>query len=246
MTQSGIGAELIVGSRNPAKVAQLRRLVEPLGISVAPLGPEIAKPDRQFAEFAAIEEAATIEAIAAAKARYWSRQVGARQTVIVSDGGLLISALGDAWDPTRTRRFAGEETEIDDLRRATALLRLTETLRGSDRAIGWREAVAVARDGRVVAVFTAESCPGLLATEVDSSDVDVAEGFWIEAVWCCPEYSGRRLARLSAAERASRDNHWQRLGVMMRQWLLAPGDAPTVETIALPPGRRRPADSSRR
>ena len=138
--------------------------------------------------------------------------------VIATDGGLLVPALGAAWDPLRTRRFAG--LEATNRERADALLTLAAGLDGEERQIGWREAMAVARDGKILSVWTAESAPGLLARDYDPALLDAA-GFWVPALWLCPEYDHRRLAALADAERTARDDHWAGLGRELRRFLAA-------------------------
>ncbi len=158
------------------------------------------------------ETGETIEAIAAGKATAWSQRIdeilGVGSLVVSSDGGLLMPALGSGWDPTKTRRFAG--SNVNARARADALIRLTSHLDGDQRQIGWREAVAFARRGEVVGVFVAESAPGYLAGDYDPALLD-ADGFWMPALWICPEFGGRRLAELTPEERAHRDDHWSLL-----------------------------------
>jgi hypothetical protein len=60
----------------------------------------------------------------------------------------------------------------------------------------------------------------MLAREVDPALVAKGNGFWIPAVWICPDAGGRRLAELSAAERAARPDHWSLLGANLRTFLL--------------------------
>jgi inosine/xanthosine triphosphate pyrophosphatase family protein len=199
---------LLAATRNPAKLAELRRLVEEQ-VTVDPLPNDISQ---QIGD----EAGGTIEEIASGKAVTVSRHV-AGQLVIASDGGLLVPALGDAWQPVFTRRFAGERG--DDLTRAIRLLEMATHLRGAERSIGWREAVAVARDGALLTSWSAESAPGTLATTVAAEQVEAGGGFWIPAIWRCPELGGRVLAELSADERNRRDDHWRRLAAPVRAWL---------------------------
>jgi XTP/dITP diphosphohydrolase len=198
---------LIAATRNQAKVHELERLVGGLA-EVLPL---------PFAGGGDPEEGASFAENACAKAVFWSRRVDPGEIVVATDGGLLIPALGDRWNPPRTRRFAGEART--DVERAEALLALATHLTGDERQILWEEALAVARDGVVVACWTAGSDPGLLARDVDPAVVAAGNGFWIPAVWICPEFSGRRLAELSASERAMRMDHWNRLGSELRSFL---------------------------
>lgn len=197
---------MFLASGNPAKLAALRRAVGNVAV-VVPL-PDPLQPGH--------ENQTDFDEIAAAKARRASRAVGGA-LVAATDGGLLVPALGSAWNAVRTRRFAGPGA--DNRRRAETLLRLAADLRGDDRRIGWREALAVARDGRIVAAWTAEGAAGVLADDVAAASLE-ADGFWVPPIWVCPEFGGRRLADLSDAERDARDDHWSRLGRHLRRFLL--------------------------
>ncbi len=203
---------IIAGTRNPEKVEALMAVLEGMARLVPPpldISHEIEEEGDEAGE--------TVEAIAAGKASAWSRRLGAagREDLVVgSDGGLLLPALGNDWNPVRTRRFAG--VGKDARARADALIALTDHLEGDQRRIGWREAVAFAQHGKVVATFVAESVPGLLARDYDPAVV-VANGFWVPALWICPEFGGRRLAELMPEERAKRDDHWSRLRRQVRQ-----------------------------
>jgi inosine/xanthosine triphosphate pyrophosphatase family protein len=204
---------LIAATRNRAKIGELQGVVgdtakvEPLLQDIS-LGPEIER---------SLEAGRETAEIAAAKAVAWSRAVGEGALVIATDGGLLIPALGEAWDPTRTRRFAGEDAT--DLERARTLLALTADLTGEDRRIGWRESLAIARGGKLLATWSAEGPTGLLATEVDPAAIEAGGGFWIPAVWRCPELYGRLLADLTAEERSALGDHWTQLAGPVREWL---------------------------
>jgi inosine/xanthosine triphosphate pyrophosphatase family protein len=194
---------LIVATRNPAKVEQIARLVGDLA-TVEPL-----PPDGDDAP----EDAHTLEENAIAKAVFWSRRIDRGELVAATDGGLLIPALGNRWDPVQTRRFAGA---VGDLDRARALLALAHDLTGDGRRIDWQEALALGRDGTLLASWVATGVPGLLARDVDPGAIAAGQGFWIPALWICPESGGRRLAELSAEELASRPDHWWRLGTVLR------------------------------
>src|SRR5215216_709179 len=187
---------LIAATRNPAKVQELARLTGGLA-EVVPL-PAAADGDP--------EEGASFAENARAKAVFWSRRLDRGEIVVATDGGLLIPALGDRWDPARTRRFAGET----DVERAEELLALAADLAGDERRIVWEEALALARDGAVLGCWIARSDAGLLAQDVDPAVVAAGNGFWIPALWICPEAGGRRLADLSPTERAAKPDHWTR------------------------------------
>jgi hypothetical protein len=137
--------------------------------------------------------------------------------IVASDGGLLFPALRDAWNPTRTRRFAGSGATDQD--RAAALLALAAHLTGPDRTIGWRESLALARDGRLLRQWSAESPPGILATRAEPALIAAGHGFWLPALWLSPDHDNRPLAPLTPAERAARPDHWYHLGTALREAL---------------------------
>lgn len=153
-------------------------------------------------------------AIARAKACLASALLGPNQLVVATDGGLVVPGLGRHWRPTHTHRFAGATATDHD--RAERLLALTARLRGEERRLFWREALVVARDGRVCAAWEATSGPGLLAR--DYRPARDGDGFWISGLWICPD-RGRRLAELPRRERTEAMTHWRQLGANLRAFL---------------------------
>ncbi len=196
---------VVVATRNPAKVAAIGRIVDPVATAV-PLPDGVEAPE---------EVGDDVGEIAAGKARAASVALPG-DVVVATDGGLLIPALGDTWDPRRTRRFAG--SAATNRERADRLLALTARLSGEERRIGWREALAVARNGKLLAAWQDDDGPGLLARDYDPALLD-AGAFWVPALWICPDLDGRRLAALSDTERDGRDDHWARLGRQLRRFL---------------------------
>lgn len=142
---------------------------------------------------------------AAAKAVSASNATGGA-IAIATDGGLVIPALGDLWQPAFTRRFAGPNAT--NRQRAEALLILAAELVDEERRIHWREAVAVARAGRVLMTAVAESHPGRLTTDL-TGWTDDGQGFWVPRLW-----AGPRDARTSTG-----DEHWQRLTAIVEPFL---------------------------
>ncbi len=203
---------MVAATRNPAKVERLSDLVGDLA-AVSPPALDIS-----LEQSADQESGDSFAEIARTKAGAWSRAIGTDDLVVASDGGILIPALADAWDPRRTRRFAGEGRTNRE--RADALLALAAGLEGEQRRVLWREAMAVARSGVVLATWEADGPPGLLARDYDPAWLDASDGFWMPALWVCPEYGGRRLADLAAVERAARVDHWGRLGTELRRFLV--------------------------
>jgi len=199
---------IVAGTTNPAKLAAVRTLVASCADVVEP--PIPGQPEFD-------EAGSTVAEIAAAKASVWSHWLAAHDIwlpVIVTDGGLTIPALADRWDPTRTRRFAGEDLSPLDL--AHALVERASGLHGTDRRIGWIEVAAIARPDGDTTTYSAESPAGMLATSVRPDDLRGSDGFWVPALWLCPEFGMKRLIDLTDEERSRRPDHWDRLGAAIR------------------------------
>lgn len=214
MTKSVSPIRLVAATTNRDKVKELARVIEGAAEIVLPPS-DIAAPDEGEALQAPSARTAFAQN-AAIKAVAWSKALSGAWT-IASDGGLLVPGLGSKWNPLRTRRFAGPDATDRD--RAERLLEMARGLRGSDRRIGWVEGVAIAREGRVVATFTAENPPGLLTESLPACGLEDAHGFWIPYVWRYPEFGNKLLADLTDVERAARSDQWDRLAALVRPYL---------------------------
>jgi inosine/xanthosine triphosphate pyrophosphatase family protein len=207
---------LIAATRNLAKLREIERVVDGLA-AIEPLPVEAPLPPGVEAR---IESGASIHENAEAKAQAWSSVLSDR-LVIASDGGLVVPALGDRWRPVHTRRFNGPAST--DMQRAQRLLQIAQLLEEVDRAIGWQEALSVGRNGMLVASMEVSSpATGFLAESVTPEFVEAAGGFWVSALWRCPEYDGRLLVELTPEERDCRVDHWTllrgRLGPLLNAW----------------------------
>lgn len=222
--------QIVAATGNPAKVAQIERLVGGVAV-VSPAPRDIAH------EVGEAETGSSLAAIARTKAVAWSRALGTDELVVATDGGLVVPALGAAWNPLRTRRFAGPAASNRD--RADALLALAAGLTGDERRIWWREGVAVAGNGRALASWEETGPSGLLAPDYDPADLVGSDGFWVSAVWLCPELGGRRLAHLTPAETGARDDHWRRLGAELRRFIVE--STPSAGPLAPSQDREREA-----
>ena len=200
--------QIVAGTTNAAKITALRTLLAP---SAEVIASPIPGPPHVN------ESGGTIAEVAILKANAWSKWLATKDVqlpVIVTDGGLTIPAML-SWDPTRTRRLAGEGKTLVQL--AEALLERASGLTDGERRIGWTEvAVIVQPDGRMV-TYAAESPPGVLATTVVAEDLAESDGFWVPAIWLCPEYGMKRLIDLTQEELAFRTDHWDRLGTALRR-----------------------------
>lgn len=202
----------MLATTNPAKVRALAERLDD-GIVLQSLTHSAGIPDDADEN----EQGGSSAKVAAAKAIRWSRHISST-TIVATDGGLHVPALGSSWDPLRTARAAGPDSSDAD--RVRDLLGRCRHLTGSERVITWSESLAVARSGNLLATWTATGPPGELATTV-ALEPEQARGFWVPSVWRCPEFGGRLLADLADEERLSRRDHWAMLGQELTEWLRA-------------------------
>ncbi len=200
---------IVAATQNPAKLAEIERLVEGLA-EVESLPHDISQklppepPTPATTPTTAQHKAATASALIPST------------LVLATDGGLIIPAL-TAWEPTMTRRFAGPHATDEE--RAQRLLALASGLQGDERQIWWEESLAVARDGTVLACWTARSGPGILAYDVSPELIQRANGFWVSAIRICPQKGNQRLIELTPEERDCLNDHWNQLRHRLREFL---------------------------
>jgi inosine/xanthosine triphosphate pyrophosphatase family protein len=210
-----IRRSVLLATSNPAKREMLAWLLDGLGLALET--PETAGTS------ADVEESdPTHKGNAVRKAIAWSLAYAG--TVIASDGGLLIDALGPGWNSVLTARFAGPG--VDDRGRLDSLLDLMSPYSGEERRATWLEAVAVARVGELLGVWEAQGGEGFLA---DSYDVqELVPGFWVGAVWHFPTL-GKRYNQLSGAERREVGEPWSLLRPPVRAFFRGwPGPGASV------------------
>jgi XTP/dITP diphosphohydrolase len=137
---------LVVATRNPGKVRELRALLSSLALEVVPADglPEVEETGATFAENAERKARAAAE---------WSGEWS-----LADDSGLEVDALGGG-PGVHSNRFAGESTTEAD--RNAKLLELLQDVPPEHRTARYRAAVAVAApDGRVW--LTEGACEGVI------------------------------------------------------------------------------------
>ncbi len=188
---------ILLATGNPAKQAKLRWLLDGLGLApVTPADVGIA--------FEPPETGRSHGEIASEKSLAWSRRVP--HTVVASDGGAHIPALGDAWTSVRTRRAAGPEATDRD--RADHLLALMRGRAGPERDVVWREAVAIAQCGELLGCWGAYGNLGRLAETYAPADIE--GGFWMAGLIVVPRF-GKLYRHLTPDELVQVDDAWNDL-----------------------------------
>jgi XTP/dITP diphosphohydrolase len=103
------GRAVVLATRNPHKVAEMQRLLEPVGIGVEALPEEVELPPEDAETFA---DNALVKAVAAASAT--------GRPAIADDSGVEAAELGGA-PGVRSARFAGENaTDEENLAKLVA------------------------------------------------------------------------------------------------------------------------------
>lgn len=195
---------ILLGTGNPSKQDALRWLVE--GLPFSPTTPPqlglATVPD---------EPGETHREIAIAKALDWSRS--GSMLAIASDGGLVLPALGDAWESRYTHRFAGPKAT--NAQRLESLLELMRPFEGEGRRATWVEAVAVADRGKLLASWELQGAIGVIADKPSMAPEDT--GFWVFSVWHIPAF-GKTYDQLTQEQREGLDDHWAQLRTKVREF----------------------------
>ena len=194
--------KLFLASSNPGKLKEYRALAENAALS-AQLELTLLSELESLPTFA--ENAPTFAENAAGKALHYSRfQEG---MVFADDSGLVVPSLGGA-PGVHSARYAGAGAA--NSQRIEKLLREMHTKTGAERAAYFVCAIALARQGRALAVVT---------DRVDGEILEVprgAGGFGYDPVFYFPGLK-KTFAELSEEEK----NHYSHRGKAFRKLLAA-------------------------
>jgi XTP/dITP diphosphohydrolase len=165
---------VVVATKNPGKVRELRALLGDLPIELigAEEMPEVEETGTTFSENAILKARATAE---------WSGE-----WAIADDSGIEVDAL-DGAPGVYSNRYFGENTTEEQ--RNAALIGLLAEIPTEKRTCRYRAAIAVASpDGRVL--VTEGACEGLLIDEPRGE-----HGFGYDPHFMLPEY-GQTMAEI--------------------------------------------------
>ncbi len=175
-------SRLLVATGNAGKLREFAAALERVGIEVVGL--------ETVADRSAVEETGTaFEENARIKAEAWSRRTPL--PVLADDSGLEVDALGG--EPgVRSARYGG--AGLDDAARCGLLLERMRGVPPEKRGARFRCALALARAGRVVAVFDGAVEGRILEAPRGEN------GFGYDPVFF-HEGAGRTFAQLTTAEK---------------------------------------------
>jgi XTP/dITP diphosphohydrolase len=197
-----------VASSNAGKLRDFRGAAAACGVAVEPLQtPQGAPPPK--------EDAPTFEANAAIKAECYSRFVK-DELVIADDSGLCVEELGGA-PGVHSARYAailkGDQENSSDAENNARLLRELSAVPDDKRQAKFVCCIAVAKNGRLVAMFRGE-VHGMILHEARGT-----KGFGYDPLFLIPDL-GKTFAELDPEEKAG----FSHRGLAFRkllQWLTA-------------------------
>ena len=118
----------------------------------------------------------------------------------------MIPSLGDVWNGLHTKRFAGPEATDED--RIKLLLSMLEGKTGDQRKMVWNEAVAIARDGKIIFSLQVVGVEGIAQTNYDMEKYKL--GIWVCSLWYFPQWQ-KNFFDLTEVETAKAEISWHRL-----------------------------------
>lgn len=192
--------KLILATTNPNKIVKLRWIMSDYFTDIIPQSKKID-----------IEEAEdSFEGNAALKAVEVSNYYQCH--AVATDGGVLIPSLGEGWNELFTKRFLGKEN-VTDTNRIEGLLALMKGKQGDDRKIMWREAIAIANNGRLIFSTTVDGDEGMIQTSYNPDQY--APGLWQCTLTCYPQFNNKNFFDLTKKEREYSEISWHRLKAMV-------------------------------
>jgi XTP/dITP diphosphohydrolase len=176
------GMKVIVATRNPGKVREIRRVLRDLGIRVRSL--------RDFQGVPSVEEdGKSFTENALKKARFCAERLG--ETAIADDSGLEVDGLKGA-PGIYSARYAGEGAS--DRENNQKLLREMEGIPPSKRGATFRCSIAIVSPGEKERVVEG-SCRGRIGLREVGK-----KGFGYDPLFFLPRY-GKTMAQLTVDEK---------------------------------------------
>lgn len=195
-------SQIVIASINPHKIGKIKEILAPYFDEVKSLS--------DFPDIKSVEEnGETFAENAKLKALGLSKQL---HTVIATDGGANIPALGDSWNSLHTRRFIGENKTDED-----RVHKMLEMMNGkTDRRVWFTEACALCQDGETLLEFEINSPVGHIK---ESWDGRMKPGAWLLALWHLPNRN-KDFFDLTPQEMKEEENTWAALKDRIDAYLL--------------------------
>lgn len=179
--------QIVYGTKNPAKVAQIQDVLAPIDIEVKSLADFPAVPNIEE-NGVTVEDNARIKATAYAKALH--------QTVLSMDIGLYFDNVPDEQQPGQyVRRISGNDRATDE-ELIKHYSKLIQDAGGETKAY-WRYAFALASADEECVSFTSDSAPRYF---VSTPAKTITPGFPLESLQIDPE-SGTYFSDMTWGEK---------------------------------------------
>jgi len=189
--------KILIATKNPHKQKKLTEIVSPYFI------PQKADKLKE------VEEAGnTFLKIAENKAIEYSKLY--KGFAVSTDGGAIIPALGNQWDPLRTKRFGATDKE--------RIEKVLEMMKGKqDRTVEWYECIAVANNGKLIFSAEARAMNGIIDKEFNPKYYK--KGIWLCSITSFPRFDGKNFFELSDKERKATEDSWDKLKEKFREFM---------------------------
>mgnify|MGYP000023836222 FL=1 len=196
--------KLILATTNPHKIVKLRQIFSQYFNDISPQSKkvDIEEDGKTFCENA------EKKAIEVSKIYHCH--------AVATDGGVLIPALGNDWNSLLTKRFIGQ-ADATDFDRIEALLELMKDKKGTERAILWNEAIALANDGVLLFSVQVEGDQGEIQETYNPEQYQ--PGIWQCTVTRYPQFDGKNFFELNEEERKYSEISWTRLEAAVRDFM---------------------------
>ena len=202
-------SRIYLATSNPGKVREFQEAAQSLGLALAPLPGLNTLP-------VPVEDGVTFEQNACIKAEYYSRHAHG-ELVLAEDSGLSVAGLDGAPGVYSARYAAvlrsGSATHenSDDQENNRALVHQLERMGKGKFAGKYVSVIALARDGKTIAIFTGEAY-GEIRTVPRGTG-----GFGYDPLFYFPPL-GKTFAELPLEEKRKHSHRGQAFGRFLEWW----------------------------
>jgi XTP/dITP diphosphohydrolase len=192
--------QLLIGTSNPGKAAELAGYLEPLGFDLLTLADVDLDPIDETGE--TFEENAVLKATAYAAA--------SGLPTLADDAGLEVDALGGA-PGVRTHRWLGED--VSDLKLFFAILDRMRDVRPPKRTARLKVVLALAKpDGTVVTI--ARTAEGVIVEEGEARADKIISGYPFKSLLCL-DALGKLYCDLTPEEHEAHNHRAQAIQALL-------------------------------
>lgn len=204
---------ITLATSNPHKTQKLTWIV----------GPHFDSVQKLTTKLDVEEDRSTFEGNAQIKAEMVSKIY--HTYAVATDGGAVIPALGNKWNALLTKRFIGKQN-VTDWDRIEALLTIMQGLKGDERKVQWREALAITNpSGKVIFSTEVEGDTGLIQESYNKTQY--RKGIWLCTLTSYPQFGNKNFFELTEDETKDGEISWWRIKDLTTKFLRTLEPIPT-------------------